>query len=156
MKGHSEVIKALGDILTNELTAINQYFLHARICNNWAYTKIGDKIYKEAVNEMKHAKEIMDRILFFEAIPNVQKLHTLNIGKTVKEMFENDKNLEEKAIIDLKQAITICLKASDFTSKELLENILIDEEQHVDWAESQLYLIKELGEKNYLSQQIVS
>ena len=154
MKGHSEVIESLKGILTNELTAVNQYFLHARMCRDWGYQKIGDKIYKESIDEMKHARELIDRILFLEGIPNVQKLHSLNIGTTVKKQFENDLSLEYKATSDLKKSIEICVKFSDFTSRELLESILISEEEHIDWIESQLNVIKEVGEDNYLSQQL--
>ena len=154
MKGHPEIIEALKGILTNELTAVNQYFLHARMCRDWGYEKIGDKVYKESIDEMKHAKELIDRILFLEGAPNVQKLHSLNNGTTVKKQLKNDLELEYKAISDLKQAIEICVKHSDFTSRELLEKILISEEEHIDWIESQLNVIEEVGEDNYLSQQI--
>lgn len=154
MKGHTEVISALKEILTNELTAVNQYFLHARMCRDWGYEKIGDTFYKESLDEMKHARDLIDRILFLEGQPNLQKLHPLKIGLTVKEQLENDLSLEEKAIADLKRSIETCLRTSDFASKELLESILVSEEQHTDWIESQLNLIKDLGEENYLSQQL--
>ena len=154
MKGHPEVIEALKGILTNELTSVNQYFLHARMCKDWGYGKIGDKFYKESIDEMKHARDIIDRILFLEGIPNVQKLHPLKIGETVKNQLKNDLNLESKAISDLKSSIEICIKTSDFASKELLERILVSEENHTDWIESQLYAIEEIGEENYLSQQL--
>ena len=154
MKGHSEVIEALKEILTNELTAVNQYFLHARMCKDWGYKKIGDKFYKESIDEMKHARDIIDRILFLEGIPNLQKLHSLNIGLTVKTQLENDLKFEYEAISEFKKSIEICTKFSDFTSRELLETILISEEEHIDWIESQLNVIKEVGEDNYLSQQL--
>ena len=154
MKGHSEVISALKEILTNELTAVNQYFLHARMCKDWGYEKIGDKFYKESLDEMKHARDIIDRILFLEGAPNVQKLHPLKIGATVPQQLENDLQLEQKAISDLKQSIETCIKVSDFASKELLEDILVSEEKHTDWIESQLNLIKDIGVENYLSQQL--
>ena len=154
MKGHSEVISALKEILTNELTAVNQYFLHARMCKDWGYEKIGDKFYKESIDEMKHARDLIDRILFLEGIPNVQKLHPLKIGTTIPKQLENDLSFEEKAIFDLKKSIEICIKVSDFASKELLESILVNEEKHTEWIESQLNLIKDIGEANYLSQQI--
>lgn len=154
MKGHQEVISALKDILTNELTSINQYFLHSRMCADWGYQKLADTFHKEAIDEMKHAQQIIDRILFLEGIPNLQKLHSLNIGKTVKKQFENDLDLENKAIVDLKKAVVTAHQHSDFTSKELLESILSAEEGHVDWIESQLSIINEIGENNYLSQQI--
>ncbi len=154
MKGHPEVIAVLKGILTNELTAINQYFLHARMCRDWGYDKIGDKFYKESIDEMKHAKDIIDRILFLEGTPNVQKLHALNIGTTVRKQLENDLSLERKAIADLKNAIKVCVQVSDFASRELLEKILVSEEEHTDWIESQLHALGEVGEENYLSQQL--
>jgi len=154
MKGHSEVIEALKKILTNELTAVNQYFLHARMCKDWGYKKIGDKLHKESIDEMKHARDLIDRILFLEGIPNVQKLHPFKIGLTVKNQLENDLQSENKATSDLKKSIEICTKFSDFTSRELLENIMISEEEHIDWIESQLNIIKDIGENNYLSQQL--
>ena len=154
MKGHPEVIEVLKGILTNELTAVNQYFLHARMCKDWGYEKIGDKFYKESIDEMKHARDLIDRILFLEGIPNVQKLHPLKIGETVKNQLKSDLNLEKKAISDLKKSIEICVKTSDFASRELLEQILVSEEKHTDWIESQLHAIEEIGEGNYLSQQL--
>ncbi|MCZ0931913.1 MAG: bacterioferritin [Oligoflexia bacterium] len=154
MKGHEEVIAALKEILTNELTSVNQYFLHSRMCKDWGYEKLAEKFYKESIDEMKHARDIIDRILFLEGAPNVQKLHPLKIGATVKKQLENDLSLEDKAIADLKKSIEICIKHSDFASKELLESILVSEEEHTDWIESQLHLIQEVGEGNYLSQQL--
>ena len=154
MKGHEEVITALKEILTNELTAVNQYFLHSRMCKDWGYEKLADTFYKESIDEMKHARTIIDRILFLEGAPNLQKLHPLKIGTTVKKQLENDLSLEDKAISDLKKSIEICIKKSDFASKEILESILTSEEEHTDWIESQLHLIKEVGEENYLSQQM--
>ena len=156
MKGHPEVISALKEILTNELTAVNQYFLHSRMCKDWAYHKLSDKFYKESIDEMKHARSLIDRILFLEGAPNLQKLNPLCIGTTVKQQLENDLGLEKKAISDLKKSINICINHEDFTSKELLESILVSEEEHTDWIEAQLHLIKDLGEKNYLSQQLTS
>ena len=154
MKGHPAVITSLKEILTNELTAVNQYFLHSRMCKDWGYEKLADKFYKESIDEMKHAKELIDRILFLEGAPNVQNLHPLKIGATVKKQLENDLSLENKATADLKKAIEICRQNSDFASKEMLESILVSEEEHIDWIESQLHLIQEVGEENYLSQQL--
>ena len=156
MEGHPDVIEALKEILTNELTAVNQYFLHARMCRNWGYNKIGDRIYAESIDEMKHAKQLIDRILFLEGTPNVQTLHPLKIGKTVKEQLESDLVLESRALPDLKQAIEICNKTGDHGTRELLEHILVSEEEHIDWIESQLGVIQEVGIENYLSQQIVT
>lgn len=154
MKGDPKIIEALNEILTGELTAINQYFLHARMTKNWGYEQIAEKIYKESIEEMKHAQVLTDRILFLEGIPNLQKLGKLNIGETVIEQFESDLKMEFQAIDRLKPAIKICFETADHGSRELLEQILIDEEQHVDWLEAQLGLIKEIGRENYLAQQL--
>lgn len=156
MKSQTKVLQALIKILTNELTAINQYFLHARMCKDWGYEKIAKKFYDESLEEMRHARDLIDRILFLEGIPNVQNLHSLNVGTTIKSQLEKDLALEYLAISDLKESIQICTQAADFTSKDLLESILINEESHVDWIESQLNIINDLGEKTYLSQQFTS
>lgn len=154
MKGDPKVIEALNLILTGELTAINQYFLHARMMKNWGYERIGHAVHKESIDEMKHAQELTDRILFLEGIPNLQKLGKINIGETVPEQFEADLKLEHEALTNLKAAIKVCFEAADHTSRELLEHILEDEEHHVDWLETQLGLIKELGKEAYLAEQI--
>lgn len=154
MKGNSEVIAALVDILTGELTAINQYFLHARMCSNWGYNRIAKKVYEESIEEMKHAKDLTDRILFLEGIPNLQKLGKLQIGETVQEQLESDLKLEQEAMGRLRAGIKVCLSAADHVSRELFEHILVDEEKHVDWIEAQLGIIKDIGLPNYLAQQI--
>jgi bacterioferritin len=154
MKGDPKVIEALNEILTGELTAINQYFLHARMCKNWGYERIAKKVWAESIDEMKHAQEITDRILFLEGIPNLQKLGKLNIGETVPEQFESDLKLEYIALSNLKNAVKIADDARDYTSRDLFEKILADEEGHVDWLEMQLGLIKELGKAQYLAEQI--
>ena len=154
MKGNQEVIECLKLILTNELTAINQYFLHSRMCKDWGYQKLADKMQEESIDEMKHAREVIDRILFLEGAPNLQKIHPLKVGTTVKKQLENDLLLENQAVKDLKSAIQITQKFSDFASKEFLEKILISEEEHIDWIESQLNIINEIGIESYLSQQI--
>lgn len=156
MKGHTEVINGLKKILTNELTAVNQYFLHSRMCRDWGYLKLAETMYKEALSEMRHAKDIIDRILFLEGKPDLQKLHPLKVGVSVKQQIENDLSLEKAAVKDLKESIVISQNHSDFSSKDLLEKILINEEEHADWLESQLHIMKEVGEENYLSQQIHS
>lgn len=156
MKGHTEVISALKEILTNELTAINQYFLHSRMCKDWGYEKIAAKFYQESLDEMKHARDLIDRILFLEGSPDLKKLHPLSIGSSVQKQMENDLKLEERAISDLKKAIETCIKVSDFASKELLESILVNEEEHMEWIESQLNIIKDIGEKNYLAANLSS
>ena len=154
MKGHAEIIKCLNEILCGELSAINQYFLHARMMKNWGYKKIGDVTYKESIDEMKHAQVLIDRVLFLEGVPNLQKLGALNIGETVPEQLASDKDLEESAIPRVREAIDLCTQHRDHGTHELLEHILEDEERHLDWLETQLHLIKSLGEANYLAQQI--
>jgi bacterioferritin len=154
MKGDPKVITALNEILTGELTAINQYFLHARMLKNWGYERIASMVHKESIDEMKHAQNLTDRVLFLEGIPNLQKLGKLNIGETVQEQFEADLKLEFQALDNLKIAIKTCFEAADHTSRELLEHILEDEERHIDWLETQLGLIKELGKEVYLGEQL--
>lgn len=154
MKGHPEIIKALNEVLCAELTAINQYFLHARMCKDWGYNKLGDLIYKESIDEMKHASEVTDRILYLEGLPNLQKLGKLNIGTDVKEQFESDLQMEKNAIAFLQTAIELCVKHSDAGTRQLLEKILVDEEHHADYLESQLHAVEEIGIKNYLAQQL--
>ena len=154
MKGDPKVIEALNLILTGELTAINQYFLHARMCKNWGYERIANIVHKESIDEMKHAQSLTDRVLFLDGIPNLQKLGKLNIGETIPEQFASDLRLEHEALTNLKGAIKVCYEAADHTSRELLEHILEEEENHIDWLETQLGLIKEVGKENYLAEQI--
>lgn len=154
MKGDPKVIQALNEILMGELTAINQYFLHARMCKDWGYERIAEVIYKESIDEMKHAQDIVDRVLFLDGLPNLQKLGTLNIGETVPEQLKADLSTEYEAIPRLKQAIKLCSDVGDHGTRELLEHILVDEEKHVDWLESQLGIIKDIGVENYLGEQI--
>ena len=153
MKGHADVIKVLNEVLCGELTAINQYFLHARMCKDWGYHKLGDIVYKESIDEMKHASDVTDRILYLEGVPNLQKLGKLNIGTTVKEQFESDLALEKAAIARLQEGIDICTQHKDHGTRSLLETILNDEEQHADYLEAQLNLIASVGAENYLAQQ---
>jgi bacterioferritin len=154
MKGNAEVIDALKDILTGELTAINQYFLHSKICKDWGYEDLAHKMYEESIEEMKHASDLIERILFLEALPNLQKLNPLKIGETVPEQINSDLGMEMDAISRLKTAIDTCIKHRDYTSRDLLEKILIAEESHVDWLESQIHLMKEVGVENYLAKKI--
>jgi bacterioferritin len=154
MKGDPKVIAALNEILTGELTAINQYFLHARMCKNWGYQKLGEKIYKESIDEMKHASILTDRILFLEGLPNLQKLGKLNIGESVPEQLQSDLALEQQAIPRLRTAIELCYGAADHGTRDMLEKILVSEEEHTDWLETQVSLINELGVQNYLAQQL--
>lgn len=154
MKGDKKVIEALNIILTGELTAINQYFLHSRMCADWGYERIADIIHKESIDEMKHAQTLVDRVLFLEGFPNLQKLNKLNIGETVEEQFKSDLQLEFHAIENLKTSIKTCDDARDYTTREIFERILEDEEKHVDWLEAQLNIIKDIGLQNYLAEQI--
>lgn len=154
MKGDAKILGALNEILTGELTAINQYFLHAKMCKNWGFLKLGHKIYKESIDEMKHADMLVERILFLEGIPNLQKLDKLNIGENVKELLESDLALENRAIPRLRKAIELCYDSSDHGTRDLLEKILVSEEEHTDWLETQLNVIKDIGLQNYLAQQL--
>jgi bacterioferritin len=154
MKGDAKIIELLNQVLTMELTAINQYFLHARLANHWGYQRIGKTIYAESIDEMKHAQELVDRILFLDGHPNLQKLNALTIGETIPEALTADLELEKQAIPILKKGIGLCYEKLDHVSRELLEKILHDEERHVDWIETQLGMIKDLGLQTYLAQQI--
>lgn len=154
MKGDAKVIQILNDVLVGELTAINQYFLHARMCKAMGYEKLAKVIHKESIDEMKHASDLTDRVLFLEGVPNFQKLGRLHIGETVPEQIKSDLALEHEAIARLRDGIKICNEANDFTTRELLEHILEDEERHVDWLEAQQSLMKQVGVENYLAQQI--
>ena len=154
MKGNEEVITLLNQLLTNELTSINQYFIHAKMCDNWGYERLAHKIREESIDEMRHAELIIDRILFLEGVPNLQRLNKLHVGETVKEQLESDLRLEYDAIKFLNEGIEAARKASDNTTEELMTKILIAEEEHTDWLETQLELIRQVGDQNYLAQQI--
>ncbi|HEX8537623.1 MAG TPA: bacterioferritin [Cystobacter sp.] len=154
MKGHPQVIDLLNDVLTTELTAINEYFLHARIAQNWGYERIGKKIYEESIGEMKHADKLVKRILFLEGLPNLQRLAKVNVGESIPEMLRLDLALEQGSQKRLNEGIELCRSLADNGSREVLERILEDTEEHIDWIEAQLELIKQVGETNYLAQQI--
>lgn len=156
MKGDPQVIQHLNKILANELTAINQYFLHSRMFRNWGYRELAEYEYKESIDEMKHADRLIERILFLDGLPNLQKLNKLMIGESPREMIACDLKLEELAIPDLRDAISYCESVRDYGTRELLEAILESEEEHVDWLETQLGLIAQLGEPLYLQSKIGS
>jgi len=154
MKGHTEVLDLLNELLTNELTAINQYFIHAKMLENWGYKKLAGKVRHESIDEMKHADQVISRILFLEGVPNLQRLNKLRVGETVKEQFESDVQLEYNAIKSLNQWIATARTLGDNGTEDLLTKILVGEEEHCDWLETQLGLIAQLGEPHYLAQQI--
>jgi bacterioferritin len=149
MKADSTVIKHLNQALANELIAINQYFLHSRMFKNWGLTKLAEKEYHESIDEMKHADQLMERVLFLDGLPNLQKLGKLLIGENVREMLECDLKLEMLACPDLKSGIAYCESVADYVSRDLLTEILESEEEHIDWLETQLSLIDRLGLENY-------
>ena len=149
MKGDSKVIEYLNKVLKNELTAINQYFLHSKMYKDWGLKELAEHEYHESIDEMKHADVLVERILFLEGLPNLQDLGTLMIGENTQEMIKCDLKLEIQAHSDLKQAITYCEEIKDYASRELFEEILESEEEHIDWLETQLGLIQKVGLENY-------
>jgi bacterioferritin len=154
MKGDTKVIEYLNKALTNELTAINQYFLHARMFKNWGFQKLNEKEYHESIDEMKHADMLIERILFLDGLPNLQNLGKLMIGENPEEMLRCDLKLELEAIPPLREAIAYCEQTKDYVSREIFETILENEEEHVDWLETQFNLIDKIGIQNYLQSQI--
>ena len=154
MKGDQTVISFLNAQLTNELTAINQYFLHARMYQHWGFERIGKKEYEESIGEMKHADKLINRILMLEGLPNLQALHKVMIGENTQEMLQADLQLEKTAQKTVKDGIAACEKAGDYLSRDILTDILDDTEEHIDWIETQLELINKVGLQNYLQSQM--
>ncbi|MBM4375955.1 MAG: bacterioferritin [Deltaproteobacteria bacterium] len=154
MKGQPEIVALLNEVLGGELVAISQYFVHAKMCKNWGYDRLAGKIRSESIEEMRHAEELTDRILFLEGVPNFQKLGKLNIGENVKEQFESDLALEMRAHKVLNDGIELCRQKGDNASEALLRKILVNEEDHIDWIETQLDVIQRVGLELYLSQQL--
>lgn len=154
MKGRPEVLAELSEMLKEELAAINQYFLHAEMCENWGYERLSKQTKMESIGEMQHAEKLMERILFLEGMPKMNQLGKISIGTNVKQQLENDLALEKGAVVAYNKAIEVCRKASDNATADFLKDILKDEEEHVDNLETELGLIEQLGLQNYLAQQI--
>jgi bacterioferritin len=154
MKGNDQIIQLLNEVLCAELTAINQYFIHARMCANWRYERLAERVRKESLEEMKHAQEVIDRVLYFDGQPNMQKYMKISVGRTVHEQFQNDLQLEYDAVGRLNAGIEQARAKGDNGTRVLLEKILADEEAHIDWLEAQLQQIQDMGAQNYLAQQV--
>ena len=154
MQGNPKVVALLNEALKEELTAINQYFLHAEMCENWHYSRLGAYIKKQSIDEMKHAETLIERILFLDATPNMTEAMQLSVGRNVKEQLESDLKLEVAAVAMYNRAVQVCREEGDNASRELFERLLKDEEEHVDWLEAQVHQIGEMGYERYLSQQI--
>jgi bacterioferritin len=154
MRGHDHVITLLNDVLTAELTAINQYFIHARMCENWGYERLWKKVREESIGEMRHADKLIERILYLDGVPNVQRLGRVHVGETVPEQLRLDLEVERAAVTLLNNGIELCRSLGDNGSRDLLEDMLKGEEQHINWIESQLTLIQQMGEAHYLAQQV--
>jgi len=154
MQGKQEVIDALNDALTIELTAINQYFCQAKMCKNWGLDKLATKHYSESIGEMKHAEYLIDRILFLEGVPEIARYDVIRVGGDVKEQLENDLQLEKNGVDHYNKTVDLCLKLNDTGSRDLVEKILVESEEHVDWCETQLELIERIGIENYCLKQM--
>ncbi len=154
MKGNEEVIALLNEVLKAELTAINQYFLHAEMAANWGYKKLAGVTRKESIEEMRHAEALMERILYLDGTPTMNELFPIRVGRNVREQLENDLQLEYEAVARLNRGVQICVNANDNGSRELVVKILTDEEHHIDYLEAQLHMIQEMGYDNYLAQHL--
>ena len=154
MKGNKKVIDALNELLTGELTGINQYFIHYKMCENWGYERLAKKKYDESIEEMKDADKLIHRILYLEGVPNMQRLNPVRVGEDAVEQHRLDLQLETEAIARLNKAIALCTQEGDGGTRELLEHVLKGEEESADWLESQLHIVKEIGKERYLAEQI--
>jgi len=154
MKADKQIIALLNDVLTAELTAVNQYFLHARLCHHWGYERLYEKVRKESIEEMKHADELIDRILYLEGLPNLQRYGKIDVGQTVPEQLQLDLAVEYEAVKRLNDAIETCRAGGDNGTRDMLERMLHEEEAHVDWLETQQETIKQIGIERYLSEQL--
>ena len=154
MRGNERVLEVLNDVLTAELTAVNQYFVDAKMCDNWGYDRLAGKFREDSIDEMKDADSLIERILYLEGVPNMQRLGTVRVGESVLEKLKLALDVESEAIIRLNAGVATCVEVGDNGSRELLEGILTGEEEHADWLESQLELIRQVGEAHYLAQQI--
>ncbi|MCU1359174.1 MAG: bacterioferritin [Ilumatobacteraceae bacterium] len=156
MRGNDRIIELLNEVLTAELTAVNQYFLHAKMCKHWGYDRLADHVRDESIDEMRHADKVTDRVLFLEGVPNYQRYFPLHIGETVLEQFQSDLQLEYTAIERLNNGIAEAVLLGDNGTRELLAEILVAEEEHADWLETQLETIRQIGIENFLAQQMHS
>ena len=154
MKGNKKVLEFLNDVLTGELTSVNQYFIHAKMCKNWGYLRLADKVRKESIEEMKHADDLIERILYLDGVPNLQRLNKVNVGETVPEQLKLDRQLEVDAVARLNKGIALCTEVGDNGTRELIEDILVSEEEHLDWLETQVGLMERLGDAAYLAEQV--
>jgi bacterioferritin len=154
VQGNPEIVELLNEVLTAELTAVNQYFLHAKMMDNWGYRRLAAHTRDESIDEMKHAELVTERILYFDGVPNFQRLFPLRIGETVPEQFEADLGVEYAAVDRLNRGIAKAVELGDHGTRELLERILVAEEEHIDWLETQLETIRQIGVENYLAQQL--
>ena len=154
MHADDDIVELLNEVLTAELTAVNQYFVHAKMCDNWGYQRLACKIREESIDEMRHAETLIERILYFEGVPNLQRLFPLNVGETVAEQFHADLDVEVQAIERLNRGIALAVQRGDDGTRGLLARLLVDEEQHADWLETQLTAVEQLGLQRYLAQQL--